>query len=142
MEFERSIANVCQLISSRSAARKPPSSGTAHTWGDYIFYLSLLGSIFPANSRLGCNQPRKKPSLCVCVRALLLFLFVSMPIEHPLQRFRITTQILFLPYRNISKYVGTYRPLILAGQRLECIPCGPSQSSQAFKSGGKFHAEI
>lgn len=59
-----SAACACQFISSRSAARKPSSSGAAHMWGDYIFYLSLLRSIFPANSRLGCNQPRKPP--CVC----------------------------------------------------------------------------
>lgn len=63
---------------------KAPSTGTAHTWGDYIFYLSLLGSIFPANSRLGCNQPRKQPSLHVCVCECVLFLFVSMEIEPPL----------------------------------------------------------
>lgn len=139
-----STANVCQFISSRSAARKPPSSGTAHTWGDYIFYLSLLASIFPANSRLGCNQPRKKPSLCVCMSTTVIPLCEHADRAPSLSG--ITTQILFPPYRSISQYLGIYRPLILAGQRLACIPCGLSQSPHeppAFSSGGRgtTHAE-
>lgn len=97
----------------------PPSCGPAHTRGDYIFYLSLLGSIFPANSRLMCNEPRKKPSQCMKESTTVIALC-----EHadraPLLS-SVTTQILFRPCRTICQYPGIYRPLILAGHRVECV---------------------
>lgn len=145
-----STENVCQFISSRFAARKPPSSGATHTWGDYIFYLSLLGSIFPANSRLGCNQPRKNPPytpfrVC-CVRESTT---VTPLCKHadpsPLTLWHNKIQhnkIHCRPSRNICQYLGIYRPF---GQCVlgMCIPCGPSHEPTSFKSGGKKtgHAE-
>lgn len=97
----------------------PPSSGPAHTRGDYIFYLSLLGSIFPANSRLMCNEPRKKPSQCM--RESTTVIALCEHADRAPSFSSVTTQILFRPCRIICQYPGIYRPLILAGHRVECV---------------------
>lgn len=97
----------------------PPSCGPAHTRGDYIFYLSLLGSIFPANSRLMCNEPRKKPSQCMKESTTVIALCEHADRASLLSS--VTTQILFRPCRTICQYPGIYRPLILAGHRVECV---------------------
>lgn len=69
----------------------PPARPTRG--GDYIFYLSLLGSVFPADSRPKCNQPRKPP----CVRAWtgvipLSQIDIRFPVDAP------------------PRYLGTHRP--------------------------------
>lgn len=86
-----------------------------------LFITSWL--YFSSKFQAGVQSARRETlPVCVCVCARLLFLFVSMPNEPP-SRSGITTQIQFLPYRNISQYVGIYRLLILAGQRLVCVLC-------------------
>lgn len=70
------------------------------------------------------SQERNPP--CVCVSTTVIPLCKNADQAPSLSG--ITTQILFLPCRNISQYLGIYRPLVLAGQRPVCIPCGPSQS--------------
>lgn len=101
----------------------PPSSGPAHTRGDYIFYLALLGSIFLTNSRLMCNEPRKKPSQCMRESTTVIALCEQADRAPSLAS--ATTQILFHPCRTICQYPGIYRSLILAGHRAErvCVCC-------------------
>lgn len=113
-----SAANVCQFISSRFAGRKTllPLAQPTQTRGDYIFYLSLLGSIFPANSRLMCNGPREKPSQCTRESTTVIALCERAD-RAPPSLSGVTTRILFRPCRTICQYPGIYRPLILAGHR-------------------------
>ena len=140
MEYEESTVNVCQLISSRSAARKNLPPLVQPTRGEITsFIYHFLPLFFQQIPGWGAISQERNPP-CVCVRALLQFLFVSIPIEPPSLSGK-TTQILFLPNRNISQYLGIYGPLILAGQRLVCwecvFPVALHKAHMHLKAGGR-----
>jgi len=87
-----------------------------------LFITSWL--YFSSKFQVGVQSAKKETlpvdvCVCVCVYTLVLFLFVSMPPPSSLSG--ITTQILFLPSRNASQYLGIYGRLISAGSRSLCV---------------------
>ncbi len=92
------------------------------------------------------SQERNPPSVCVCECVSTTVIPLCKNADRAPSLSGTTAQILFLPRRNVSQYLGIYGPPVLAGRRLVCIPRGPSQSLHeppAFESGGSGtgHAE-
>lgn len=98
-----------------------PHMGRLHL----LFITSWL--YFSSKFQAGVQSAKKETlPVCVCVSTTVIPLCENADRAPSLSG--ITARILFPPCRNISQYLGIYRPLILAGHRLVRIPCGPSQS--------------